>query len=346
MLPNKNGIGDACGSTVAGRGHRQLSTGLIDARRYDGIELIVDHGVEQAIQGGERTTDRSAYLGRDCDRVDVHREQCGRGRNIGVSGSVITQFDDRAQVWLDEIQQRLGHNTAQRLQQRQILVGKQNIGGVGVRRRHRQDDTRSDLLGREPVIQAVRIVNTQQRVDVRQDVERVLREVGKAVVLGRVNGGRVVGVRGRTVERQAERLQVQTRKPGEDAPVWVVGVAQQYERELIRTRRDAGRQACQMAHFQGGDRRALRETQHHNVIAGRDLLHDRGVKIAGAFGDRLVVGQAGDAGPRLKLRGRVQAGKRIAQVVGCDVAVVDLLHVVEGRSRGSGGAQNQRRAPT
>ncbi|COY87767.1 Uncharacterised protein [Mycobacterium tuberculosis] len=101
-----------------------------------------------------------------------------------------------------------------------------------------------------------------------------------------------------------------------------------------------------MAHFQGGDRRALRETQHHNVIAGRDLLHDRGVKIAGAFGDRLVVGQAGDAGPRLKLRGRVQAGKRIAQVVGCDVAVVDLLHVVEGRSRGSGGAQNQRRAPT
>ncbi len=137
-----------------------------------------------------------------------------------------------------------------------------------------------------------------------------------------VDGGRVVGVRVAPLSVRPFDCEVQTRKPGEMPPFGLLRVAQQYERELIGL---GATPAGELARWRISGWRPTR-LRNARVIAGRDLLHDRGVKITGAFGDRWRgVGQAGDAGPRLKLCPGVYRPESIAQIVGCDVTVVDLL---------------------
>ena len=90
-------------------------------------------------------------------------------------------------------------------------------------------------------IGAVELFDTQKRVEVGQEVQRVAREVGKAVVFQCVNvGGEVVG-RGRTVERDTQTREVQRVDGGlarrrfeavealEQPAVGIVGVSDQQE---------------------------------------------------------------------------------------------------------------------
>ncbi len=183
------------------------------------------------------------------------------------------------------------------------------------------DDTQSDLLGREPVIQAVRIVNTQQRVDVRQDAERVLGKfpAKPSYWVAMVVAQSVSGVAPLNVRPSDCRY-----RPGNRArmPPFGLPAAHNTNDGLIRTRRDAGRQACQMAHFQGGDRRPETQSPQRKSNAGRQFKRMIAVKIAAPSATDYRR-SAGDAGSRLKLRGRVQAGND-SPSSGCDVASGDL----------------------
>jgi hypothetical protein len=94
---------------------------------------------------------------------------------------------------------------AELLQQRQILGGNQVVVGHGVARRRRQLLSRSgDLRGREGRILTVQIRDAGKRIEVGQDIERVLRVVGPSVVLQCVDVGRVHIVGGRSGERRIQ----------------------------------------------------------------------------------------------------------------------------------------------
>ncbi|EUA54700.1 hypothetical protein I553_1683 [Mycobacterium xenopi 4042] len=127
------------------------------------------------------------------EQVDV-RKQSGRSGNIRVAGPVIAQLDNHAQVGLEEVGQRVPYDgdLTQRFQERQILRRDQVVGGgTGVPRRHRLLHSRSKLCGREIRIRAVQVIDACNGVGIGDEINWVLREIGPAVVLDRVNRGGV-----------------------------------------------------------------------------------------------------------------------------------------------------------
>ncbi|COX38434.1 Uncharacterised protein [Mycobacterium tuberculosis] len=72
--------------------------------------------------------------------------------------------------------------------------------------------------------------DAHEGVEVRQDIERVLRVVGVAVVLAGVHVGLVGGIRwSRTVERHIQEREVKAHVTLEDAAVGVIDITDQRE---------------------------------------------------------------------------------------------------------------------
>ena len=95
-------------------------------------------------------------------------------------------------------------------------------------------------------------------------MERVLGEVGDAVVFAGVNRGRVGRVRrGCAVEGHIQEWDIEAREALEDTADGVVGITNQHEGQLalvVRARRHESR------YFIGGDRGALRVAENENVV--------------------------------------------------------------------------------
>ena len=152
--------------------------------------------------------------------------------------------------------------------------------------------------------------DAQERVEVRQEIDWVLGEVGEAVVFVGVDVGRVEIGRRRAVERDAQARDRRIRTGGEieafqQAAVGIAGIADHDEVHVIAGHTLGG----EFGHGQPGEIRALRPAEDHHRVGGvhspsGDLALDRGVQNLFLLRERGVDGQGVHAGDRIQPLGR------------------------------------------
>ena len=152
----------------------------------------------------------------------------------------------------------------------------------------------------------------------------------------RVEGGRVRGVERRCEPKLAEARD----KAGQNAAHRIVRVGEHHEVQQIGARPYGGRQGVQIAHFNRGDRGALRIADDNDLVARGGLRHDCVVQNRDALLDGLTEALA--AGKRPKLLRCLQTHQGVAGVVLGEIGLVDRRHVLQVRRRVPGAAHDQR----
>ena len=115
---------------------------------------------------------------------------------------------DRVQKW-------------QTLQGRRQQIRSRNneVLGLGGADRIRELNSVRDSVGVRNGYWPCRVMIADKGVEIGEDVDRVLREVGEAVVFDRINPGRERIVRSHGAEREAQTRQAQTWEAGEQATI-------------------------------------------------------------------------------------------------------------------------------
>ena len=230
--------------------------------------------------------------------------------------------------------------SCKRHQQRQPLARDHVVVGVSV----------GALIQRvaeaDALVVAVHIVDPRNGVRGGERVERVVREVGPAVVLTGDVDGLEVGVGGcGAVESDSEDRDIEAFEALEDAAVGSVRVADQHKRHRQRRARRG-----EVALLDRRDSRALRVAEDDDRLA-RGLCVDRLIEVGHALPDRLVEGHGSrhrhellgraDRGGRAR-PGAAESGQHDVVVVGVGgVAVDELRAVLRSAQRMPGAAHDQ-----
>ena len=168
----------------------------------------------------------------------VHRrEQLEWGGHVRRSGrpalvgAAVAQVDEHPHVRFEQVGNRRSHdrNCTQRLQQRQMRVRDHVVVGRRRAYRVRQRNGRPDLRGCGIRVSAVHVIDARNRIEVGQEVDRVLRKVGEAVVFDRVDVRHEVIARSRAVEREPQTRYYEAGKLRQETAVGIHGIAEQRE---------------------------------------------------------------------------------------------------------------------
>src|SRR6202008_4934617 len=151
-------------------------------------------GVKVAGRGGDSLMDPAEKAGPQGSGVAKRRQKSERGSHIGRPGGpakiwvAVAPVYKRCQNRLDQIRDRVPDvgDKPHRIQQRQVLGRNHVVSGGGGSLR-RQYNRRINLRRRETFIARVHSYHARKGVEVGEDIDRVLREVGPAVVFEGVN---------------------------------------------------------------------------------------------------------------------------------------------------------------
>ena len=168
----------------------------------------------------------------------VHRrEQLEWGGHVRRSGrpalvgAAVAQVDEHPHVRFEQVGNRSSHdrNCTQRLQQRQMRVRDHVVVGRRRAYRVRQRNGRPDLRGCGIRVSAVHVIDARNRIEVGQEVDRVLRKVGEAVVFDRVDVRREVIAGSRAIKCEAQTRHRQTGEPRQQTVVGIHRITQKRE---------------------------------------------------------------------------------------------------------------------
>src|SRR5258708_15671977 len=114
------------------------------------------------------------------------------------------------------------------------MLGRNHVVvGRGRTNRVRQMNSRAKLCGRESRIGSMYVENAREGVDVRQEIDRVLWEVGEAVVLERGDRGRERIIWRRAVESQTETRNGQRGESLQQPTVGIHRITDEREVQLV-----------------------------------------------------------------------------------------------------------------
>ena len=173
-------------------------------------------------------------------------------------------------------------------------------------------------------------LNAQERIQVGQEVDRVLREVGETVVFDRVDLSGVIAGGGGAVERHAEARQVQLKGVGHARGIRETVEAREQStvrRGLVGDEEEVhvvlgNTRVCQLLHDDARDHGTLGVAEHCGCVAVGDLGLDRVGQNGVALAHRGAVRRETVGAGGVVERQRVHTSQRV-EALGCEKALAE-----------------------